>query len=150
MQGFNTYQYYKDNDKLRSWICIPLTVGIFTRKEGTVNALLSPQLFTSDGLLTQSGDNTFGIIIAVMPLRGLFCSHHHRNALPFLRFYSQRRFVGRACAPLRLTEVGKRHLAAESGLYCRVYISRDYLVCTTGFRSFDCSPHLPKNWDKWS
>ena len=28
VEGFDTYAYYKGNDILRSWICIPLTVGI--------------------------------------------------------------------------------------------------------------------------
>lgn len=38
VEGFQTYQYYKGNDVLRSWICIPLTVNIFDRKEETVKA----------------------------------------------------------------------------------------------------------------
>ena len=46
VEGFDTYQYYEGNDVLRSWICIPLTVGIFDRKEGTINALFSPRLWT--------------------------------------------------------------------------------------------------------
>ncbi|HNP43098.1 MAG TPA: hypothetical protein PKM63_02360 [Panacibacter sp.] len=150
VQGFNTYQYYKGNDKLRSWICIPLTVGIFTRKEGTVNALLSPQLFTSDGLLTQSGDNTFWDRSSLYALRGLFAANETETALPFLRFYSQRRLLGEHVPyPVEAyPEGGQRHLAAESGLYCRVYIEGLFGMRPTGFRSFDCSPHLPKNWDK--
>lgn len=28
VEGFDTYAYYKGNDVLRAWICIPLTVGI--------------------------------------------------------------------------------------------------------------------------
>ena len=42
MDGFHTYRYFKGNDVLRSWICIPLVMDIFDRKEGTVQALLSP------------------------------------------------------------------------------------------------------------
>ena len=29
VEGFNTYRYYEGNDVLRSWICIPLTFGIY-------------------------------------------------------------------------------------------------------------------------
>jgi hypothetical protein len=35
VEGINTYKYYKGNDLLRSWICIPLTVGIYLRA-GTI------------------------------------------------------------------------------------------------------------------
>lgn len=55
VEGFDTYRYYKGNDKLRSWICIPLTVGIHDRKDETIKALFSPNLWTKDGLLTESG-----------------------------------------------------------------------------------------------
>lgn len=48
VEGFQTYQYYKGNDVLRSWICIPLTVNIFDRKEETVRALFSPRLWTEN------------------------------------------------------------------------------------------------------
>ena len=59
VEGFDTYAYYKGNDVLRSWICIPLTVGIDERAEGTIQALFSPRLWTKDGLLTQAGSETF-------------------------------------------------------------------------------------------
>lgn len=36
VEGFDTYAYYKGNDLLRSWICTPLTVEIFSRKEETL------------------------------------------------------------------------------------------------------------------
>ena len=42
VEGFDTYAYYKGNDILRSWICIPLTVGIDERAEGTIQALFWP------------------------------------------------------------------------------------------------------------
>ena len=55
MFGYDTYQYYEGNDLLRSWICIPLTVGIMDRTEGTIDALFSDYLWHKDGLLTQQG-----------------------------------------------------------------------------------------------
>ena len=51
VEGFDTYAYYEGNDILRSWICIPLTVGIDEHAEGTIQALFSPRLWTKDGLL---------------------------------------------------------------------------------------------------
>ena len=41
VEGFDTYKYYEGNDVLRSWICIPLTVGIQDRKDATIQALFS-------------------------------------------------------------------------------------------------------------
>ena len=52
-------KYYEGNDVLRSWICIPLTVGIQDRKDATIQALFSPRLWTENGLLTQAGSETF-------------------------------------------------------------------------------------------
>ncbi|KAF0138626.1 MAG: hypothetical protein FD122_3749, partial [Stygiobacter sp.] len=72
LKGFGTYRYYEGNDKLRAWICMPLTVGIFDRKQGTIDALFSPQLWTSDGLATEEGDKTFWDRSTLYALRGVF------------------------------------------------------------------------------
>lgn len=150
VQGFDTYRYYKGNDTLRSWICIPLTAGIYTRKEGTIKALLSPYLFMPDGLLTQAGDSTFWDRSTLYALRGIFASGETETALAFLRFYSQRRLLGEHVPyPVEAYPEGnQRHLAAESGLYCRVYIEGLFGLRPTGFSSFDCTPHLPKSWNE--
>ena len=70
VEGFDTYRYYTSNDRLRAWICIPLTVGIDERKEATVEALFSPKLWTENGLLTRSGDKTFWDRSTLYALRG--------------------------------------------------------------------------------
>lgn len=70
VEGFDTYRYYTGNDRLRAWICIPLTVGIDERKEATVEALFSPKLWTENGLLTRSGDKTFWDRSTLYALRG--------------------------------------------------------------------------------
>ncbi|HBK28595.1 MAG TPA: hypothetical protein DDZ04_01650, partial [Parabacteroides sp.] len=72
VEGFNSYQYYEGNDVLRSWICIPLTVGIYDRKQETIKALFSPRLWTKDGLLTQAGSETFWDRSTLYALRGVF------------------------------------------------------------------------------
>ena len=59
IEGFHSYRYYEGNDILRSWICMPLVMGIYTRTQGTIDALFSPRLWTDDGLLTQAGTETF-------------------------------------------------------------------------------------------
>ena len=60
ISGYATYRYYDGNDKLRSWICMPLIVGLDGRAEATVDALTGPELMTENGLLTEQGSKTFG------------------------------------------------------------------------------------------
>lgn len=70
--GYDTYRYYDGNTLLRSWICMPLIVGLRERCEGTVRALLSPELLTDDGLLTEQGGATFlGPLYPLRPARYL-------------------------------------------------------------------------------
>ena len=38
IEGYHSYRYYAGTAVLRSWICIPLTMGIYRRAEGTIEA----------------------------------------------------------------------------------------------------------------
>ena len=59
VNGHETYRYHEGLEKVRSWICLPLTMDIFDRSKGTIDALFSPDLWTKDGLLTEAGGKTF-------------------------------------------------------------------------------------------
>lgn len=149
MKGFDTYRYYDGNDKLRAWICIPLTVDIFDRKEGTIAALFSPGLWTQDGLASQEGDKTFWDRATLYALRGVFAAGETEKALNYLKYYSNRRLLGdHVPYPVEAyPEGGQRHLSAESGLYCRVFTEGLFGIRPTGLKSFRLNPHLPKEWD---
>tara|TARA_B110000967_G_scaffold65096_1_gene67132 strand:- start:4960 stop:7605 length:2646 start_codon:yes stop_codon:yes gene_type:complete len=54
MSGYKTYKYFKENLLLRAWIATPLTVDIFERSQGTIDALFSDELWTKDGLASQA------------------------------------------------------------------------------------------------
>ncbi|HEY3385291.1 MAG TPA: hypothetical protein VGK46_02205 [Saprospiraceae bacterium] len=150
--GFETYKYYKENDTLRSWICIPLTMGIFDRKAGTIDALFSPQLWTQDGLATISGGTTFWDRSTLYALRGVFAAGETAKALDFLHYYSNRRLLGdHVPYPVEAYPEGnQRHLSAESGLYCRVLTEGLFGIRPTGFKSFDLTPQLPAVWPSMS
>jgi hypothetical protein len=45
-------------------------------------------------------------------------------------------------------EGNQRHLSAESGLYCRIYMEGLFGMRPAGFSSFDCRPRLPAGWDR--
>lgn len=150
VEGFDTYQYYKGNDVLRSWICIPLTVGIDERKDGTIKALFSPRLWSKDGLLTQAGSETFWDRSTLYALRGIFACGEIEKAIEYLKYYSGKRLLGdHVPYPIEAWPEGnQRHLSAESGLYCRIFIEGMFGIRPTGLRSFTLTPRLPKTWNE--
>lgn len=150
VEGFETYAYYEGNDILRSWICIPLTMGIDEREEGTIEALFSPRLWTENGLLTQAGDKTFWDRSTLYALRGVYAVGETDKATGYLRRYSQSRLLGEH-VPYAIEawpEGGQRHLSAESGLYGRIVTEGMFGIRPTGFKSFTLTPRLPGDWDK--
>ena len=152
VEGFQTYQYYKGNDVLRSWICIPLTVNIFDRKEETVRALFSPRLWTENGLLTQAGSETFWDRSTLYALRGVYACGETEKATEYLKFYSGQRLLGEH-VPYAIEawpEGNQRHLSAESGLYCRIITEGMFGIRPTGFKSFVLTPRLPAEWNQMS
>ena len=150
VEGFNTYRYYSENNKLRAWICIPLTMGIFTRREATINALLSPRLWTENGILTESGSTTFWDRATLYAFRGLLASGATERVMPYLSYYSARRLLGdHVPYPVEAWPEGnQRHLSAESGLYCRVITEGLFGITPTGFSSFTLEPRLPEAWNQ--
>jgi hypothetical protein len=150
VEGFNTYRYYEGNNVLRAWICMPLTVGIYDRKDETMKALFSPRLWTVDGLATQAGDKTFWDRSTLYALRGVFASGETEKALPYLQYYSNRRLLGEHVPyPVEAyPEGGQRHLSAESGLYCRIFTEGIFGIRPTGLRSFQITPQLPAQWNE--
>jgi len=148
VEGFNTYKYYETNTTLRAWICLPLAMGIYDRKKGTIDALFSPRLWTADGLATEAGKITFWDRSTLYALRGVFAAGETEKAMDFLKYYSNRRLLGEHVpyAVEAYPEGNQRHLSAESGLYCRIYTEGLFGMRPTGFKSFDCTPRLPKDW----
>ncbi|HKO79804.1 MAG TPA: hypothetical protein VJU78_05385, partial [Chitinophagaceae bacterium] len=150
VDGYDTYRYYKGNDTLRAWITTPLTVDIFDRKQGTINALFSSRLWTEDGLASLAGNKTFWDRSTLYGLRGAFAAGETEKALTFLQYFSKRRLLGEH-VPYSVEaypEGNQRHLSAESGLYCRIYTEGMFGIRPTGFNSFNCTPRLPAAWNQ--
>jgi hypothetical protein len=152
VQGFDTYAYYKGNNLLRSWICIPLSVGVTERSEKTLDALFSPYLWTENGLLTQAGSETFWDRSTLYALRGAYVSGATERATEYLKKYSRTRLLGDH-VPYAIEawpEGEQRHLSAESGLYARIITEGLFGIRPTGFKTFDITPRLPKDWNMMS
>ena len=149
VQGYDAYRYYAGNEVLRAWICTPLTVGIFDRKQGVIQALFSPALWTEDGLASQAGSKTFWDRATLYGLRGALAAGETDRAMDFLAKYSRRRLLGEHVPyPVEAWPEGnQRHLAAESALYCRIFTEGLFGIRPTGLRSFQLTPRLPNNWD---
>lgn len=147
--GYETYRYYEGNDILRSWICMPLIVGIYDRAEGTIDALFHSDLYTSDGLLTAQGSETFWDRSTLYAFRGGYAAGYPDFMTEQLSFYSNRRLLGdHVPYPIEAWPEGnQRHLSAESGLYCRIITEGMFGIRPTGMRSFDLKPEIPSTWD---
>ena len=152
VEGFATYRYYKGNTVLRSWICMPLTVGIRDRLQGTVQALFSPRLWTQDGLLTRAGTKTVWDRSTLYALRGVIFSGAADIGLEKLQAFSRQRLLCRHVPYVieAYPEFNQSHLAAESGLYCRIFTEGFFGIRPTGWRLFDCTPNLPSAWEHMS
>ena len=152
VEGYDTYRYYEGNDVLRSWICIPLTMGIYDRAEGTLEAMFSPQLWTENGMLSQSGDKIFWDRSTLYGFRGAFAAGYADKALEYLKKFSAIRLLGEHVPYVveAWPEGGLRHLAAESGLYCRIITEGLLGFRPTGFRSSTLTPQMPSEWNEYS
>jgi hypothetical protein len=152
VQGYNTYRYFEGNDKLRSWIGMPLVMGIYNRKEETAKALLSNHLWTKDGMLTESGSKTFWDRSLLYAVRGLFNAGITDTTLKYLKYYTSKRLLGEHVpyAVEAWPEGDQRHLAAESGLYCRAITEGLFGMQPKSFKSFLLLPYLPAGWKEMS
>jgi hypothetical protein len=152
IDGFETYRYYDGNTLLRSWICMPLVVGIQERSKGTMDALFSPKLWTKDGLLTQAGSETFWDRSTLYALRGVFAAGETEKAVNYLSYYANKRLLGDH-VPYAIEawpEGSQRHLSAESGLFCRIVTEGIFGIRPTGLRTFTITPRLPQTWPAMS
>jgi hypothetical protein len=150
VEGFETYQYYKGNDILRSWICIPLTVDIYDRLEGTIQALFSDRLWTKSGLLTKAGTTTVWDRSTLYALRGVMAGGAVDKGMEKLIAFSKNRLMGDHVPYVieAYPEYNQSHLSAESGLYCRIFTEGVFGIRPTGLNTFSCTPRLPEGWDR--
>jgi hypothetical protein len=124
-------------------------MGITERKDETIKALFSKYLWTSNGILTESGSTTFWDRATLYAFRGLFASGATDEGMKYFSYYSAMRLLGEHVPyPVEAwPEGGQRHLAAESALYCRAVTEGLFGITPTGFNRFTLAPWLPKGWN---
>lgn len=151
VEGYKTYRYCKEESNLRSWICLPLVMGIDTRKEATVSALLSDKLCKDNGMLTRSGEKTYWDRSLLYALRGLFYVGETEKAVDLLSKYTNERLLGfHPPYPIEaFPEGNSAQLSAESALYLRIFTEGILGYRPIGFDSFEIKPNLPDSWDEF-
>lgn len=151
IDGIMTYRYFEGHQIFRHWICLPLVMGIQTRKEGTLNALFD-KLWADNGILVEPGDNVFWDRGTLYAFRGAFKAGAGDRALNRLLSYSRSRLLGRRVpyAVEAYPEYGMRHLSAESALYCRIFTEGILGVEPLGQNRFKITPQIPNSWNELS
>ena len=114
IHGIPAYRYYEGCEVMRSWICMPLCVGIYDRAGATVDALTSDYLMRPDGFLTAEGSETIWDRSTLYSLRGIFASGYTEKAFDLLNRYVNNRLLGERVpyAVEAYPEGGRRHQRA--------------------------------------
>lgn len=149
IHGFKTYRYCDTTELLRSWICMPLCVGMTARAQGTADALLSEYLLTDQGIKTSEDNETVWDRSTLYALRGLFASGETDRTMNVLRSYSQTRLLGeRVPYPVEAYPEGnRRHLSGESALYCKIFIDGIIGLEPESLTAFSVKPNFPDGLD---
>ena len=149
IHGMDTYKYYAECEILRSWICMPLCVGIYDRAAETVKALSSEWLMMPEGMLTAEGCPTIWDRSTLYGLRGIFAAGDTEKGAELLLTYAANRLLGERVpyAVEAYPEGGKRHLSGESALFCKVITEGILDMTPTGLSTFTIKPSLPATLD---
>jgi len=152
MEGNETYQYFDGNKFLRHWICLPLSVGIETKKEGTIDALLN-KMWTENGILVELNpeetQTVFWDRATMYALQGIMKVGETNLAFDKLKALSQKRLLGDHVPYVveAYPENNMKHLSAESALYCRIFTEGLLGIEPMGDGKIKLAPSLPDEWD---
>ena len=150
IHGFDTYRYYDGCKVLRSWICLPLCLGMYKRAEGTVQALTSEYLMKDGGILTTEEDQTIWDRTTLYALRGIFSAGSCDVAMDMLLRYCNSRLLGEQvpyAVEIYNRVEKKRQLSGESALFCKIILEGMLNIVPEGLEAFSLKPELPKSLD---
>jgi len=150
VEGYKTYRYYAENDRLRGWICLPLVVGLKSRQTGTLAALFSDKLWlekpetlevnlkaVSTESRTQWARETYYALLAA------FKSGRTDLALDKTRIVLTSHMLGHG-GPF--ADEDDSDLLSPSVLYARVITEGLFGIEPLSFHSFQLTPRLPESW----
>ena len=150
LHGFRTYRYTKGHDTLRAWICLPLCMRIFDRKEDTLNAMFSPYLWTKNGMYTcergeENKNDTVWDRSTLFGFKGAFIGDRVDPYWNALKDFIHTRLFGERVPYVveAYPENNMRHLSGESGLFCRIITEGLFKMWPEGNKKYRITPTLP-------
>lgn len=152
VEGYKTFRYYKHNKVLRSWICMPMCVGIKDNASTTLDALFSEKMYRNGNLKTASNRKTTWDRSLLFALRGGFKAGFPDKVIEYLEEYTLSRLLGmHSPYPYEAYPEGNgRHLSAESILYARIFVEGILRLTVTGFGKFRITPSIPTKWKRFA
>ena len=128
-------------------------MGIDKRASSTLDAMLSPYLWTEEGMLTceRSAENTSNTIWDRSTLYGMKCAFlsgaGNRMIKPLLDYCRKRLLCDRVPYAVEAYPEGdKRHLSGESALFVRVITEGLFAILPESLKSFSFIPSLPEGF----
>lgn len=151
IHGMETYAYSKGYHTLRSWICLPLCMGINTRRDGTLKAMFSDYLWTGHGMLScelgeeNKREATWDRSV-LFGFKAAMIAERPDTVWDYFIDYVHDRLCGERVpyAVEAYPENEMRHLSAESALFARIIPEGLLKLAPEGNRSFSIVPQLPK------
>ncbi|MBQ7726840.1 MAG: hypothetical protein IJT66_06825, partial [Clostridia bacterium] len=146
LKGYKTYAYHQGCRDIRAWNCLPVYMGVLDRAEDTL-ASIEEVLWSDFGCRTTEGETTTWDRSTLYFITALFRAEKAEKAFSMLKDYAENRLLGeRVPYPVEAYPEGnRRHLSAESALFCRV-ITDGLLKITfdaNGFSFRQSMPFLP-------
>jgi hypothetical protein len=148
IERIETYRYFDGHETFRHWICLPLVMGIDTRRDATLTALFE-KLWTDDGILVEPNIEIFWDRGTLYAFRGAFFAGAADKALVKLIPFSRTRLLGKRVPYVveAYPEYGMRHLSAESALYASVFTEGMLGIEPLGPNKFQITPNIPDDWN---
>lgn len=144
IDGFDTYRYHEGCNVVRAWNALPLYMGIDERKDDTIRSI-EERLWTKDGCRSTEKENIVWDRSALYFMATLFRLGEAEDGWNKLTQYSAMRLLGERVpyAVEAYPEGDRRHLSAESALYCRIIVDGLLNVCYDE-NGFGVNVNLPK------
>ena len=121
VKGYDAYRYHEGCQDIRAWICLPVYMKIFNRKDEVIRAI-TDKLWINGGLSSTEGEKITWDRSTLYFISSLFRAGETEEGWKRLVEFSKNRLLGERVpyAIEAYPENGMRHLSAESALYCRI------------------------------